>query len=274
MAAASAPWLGGVLDRLGVRKVVVSCLAVSGCAVASLAALTPALGHLRIVFGVLGLVMMGASPIAYSRAIFGWFDRSRGRALGVMLAGASLSGIVLPPVAQGLIDLWGWRLAWLVLGCATLAIALPSAVRFIRERQSPNVAGDIQPPEVPVAAAFRSRVFWTLVVVVFGGTVATNGALVHLVALLADRGVPASQAATSVSAMAAAGLIGRVVTGWLLEGLANATGAVVVSLVTGLRRTAHPVRRASHSGRIADAREERPTHRWNRMRPCMGGTLR
>jgi nitrate/nitrite transporter NarK len=148
-----------------------------------------------------------------------------------MLAGASLSGIVLPPVAQGLIDLWGWRLAWLVLGCATLAIALPSAVRFIRERQSPNVAGDIQPPEVPVAAAFRSRVFWTLVVVVFGGTVATNGALVHLVALLADRGVPASQAATSVSAMAAAGLIGRVVTGWLLDRFEAARVSVVLLLI-------------------------------------------
>jgi MFS family permease len=231
MAAASAPWLGGVLDRLGVRRVVVSCLAVSGCAVASLAALTPALGHLRIVFGVLGLVMMGASPIAYSRAIFGWFDRSRGRALGVMLAGASLSGIVLPPIAQGLIDVGGWRLAWLVLGCATLAIALPSAVRFIRERQPPSAASDVRTPEVPVAAAFRSRVFWTLVVVVFGGTVATNGALVHLVALLADQGVPASQAATSVSAMAAASLIGRVVTGWLLDRFEAARVSVVLLLI-------------------------------------------
>ena len=133
MAAASAPWLGGLLDRFGVRRVVVACLAVSGCAVASLAALTPALAHLRIVFGLLGLVMMGASPIAYSRAIFGWFDRSRGRALGAMLAGASLSGIVLPPVAQGFIDLWGWRIAWLVLGCATLAagtFALATAQSF------------------------------------------------------------------------------------------------------------------------------------------------
>src|SRR4030095_16899779 len=102
LAALSAPWLGGVLDRVGVRRVVVTCLAVSGCAVASLALLTPALGHLRIVFALLGLVTIGASPIAYSRAIFSWFDAHRGRALGVMLAGASLSGIALPPVAQAL----------------------------------------------------------------------------------------------------------------------------------------------------------------------------
>lgn len=64
LAAVSAPWLGGVLDRFGVRSVVLTCLAVSGLCVASLALLTPALGHLLIVFAVIGLVTMGASPIA------------------------------------------------------------------------------------------------------------------------------------------------------------------------------------------------------------------
>jgi MFS family permease len=86
-------------------------------------------------------------------------------------------------------------------------------------------------PEVPVSRALRSRLFWTLVIVVFGGTIATNGALVHLVALLSDRGVPADQAALSVSAMAGAGLVGRVVTGWLLDRFAAARVSVVLLLI-------------------------------------------
>jgi MFS family permease len=231
LAAVSAPWLGGVLDRFGVRRVVVTCLAISGCCVASLSLLTPALGHLRVVFAVIGLVTMGASPIAYSRAIFGWFTAHRGRALGAMLAGASLSGIALPPVAQALISAWGWRIAWLVLGLSTLTIALPSALVFLRERPSPRDAGGALVPEVPVSRALRSRLFWTLVVVVFGGTIATNGALVHLVALLSDRGVSADQAALSVSAMAGAGLVGRVVTGWLLDRFAAARVSVLLLLL-------------------------------------------
>src|SRR5262245_52947285 len=120
VAAASAPWLGRLLDRLGSRRVIVPCLAISGIGVAALSALTSAPWHFRLVFGVLGFVMMGASPIAYSRAIFGWFDEHRGRALGVMLAGAAISGIVLPAVAQTLISLLGWRRAWFALGTATL----------------------------------------------------------------------------------------------------------------------------------------------------------
>jgi len=231
LAAVSAPWLGGVLDRFGVQRVVVTCLAMSGFCVASLSLLTPALGHLRVVFAVIGLVTMGASPIAYSRAIFGWFSALRGRALGVMLAGASLSGIALPPVAQALISGWGWRTAWFVLGLSTLIIALPSALIFLRERPATLEVRQALVPEVPVSRALRSRLFWTLVVVVFGGTIATNGALVHLVALLSDRGVPADQAALSVSAMAAAGLVGRVVTGWLLDRFAAARVSVVLLLI-------------------------------------------
>jgi len=82
-----------------------------------------------------------------------------------------------------------------------------------------------------VFQALRSRLFWTLVVVVFGGTIATNGALVHLVALLSDRGVPADQAALSASAMAGASLVGRVVTGWLLDRFAAARVSVILLLI-------------------------------------------
>jgi hypothetical protein len=88
-----------------------------------------------------------------------------------------------------------------VLGLSTLTIALPTALLFLRERPSTLASGRDLVPEVPVSRALRSRLFWTLVIVVFGGTIATSGALVHLVALLSDRGVPADQAALSVSAM-------------------------------------------------------------------------
>ena len=205
-------------DRIGARRVIVPCLAVSGCAVVSLAAMTSSIWHLRLVYAVLGVVTMGLSPIVYPRAIFSWFDARRGQALGLMLGGAAMSGILLPPAAQMLIRLFGWRTAWTVLGLGTLLIALPVVVRYLHERRSsPTSDGTVQRPEVSVRTALRSRVFWTLAAVVFCGTVASSGALVHMVALLADRGVPASRAALAVSALAAASLAGRVVTGWLLD---------------------------------------------------------
>ena len=53
--------------------------------------------------------------------------------------------------------------------------------------------------------------------VLFLYSVAQNGALTHLVALLTDRGVSPARAATALAAMGGASLVGRFMTGWLLD---------------------------------------------------------
>ena len=68
-----------------------------------------------------------------------------------------------------------------------------------------------------MAEAMRSRAFWILIVVLFLFSIGQNGAMTHLSALLTDRGVSASEAAIAVSLMGAASLLGRLVTGWLLD---------------------------------------------------------
>ena len=62
-----------------------------------------------------------------------------------------------------------------------------------------------------------SRVFWILVIVLFCSSIAQNGAIAHLSALLTDRGVSARGGALAISAMGGASLAGRLVTGWLLD---------------------------------------------------------
>ncbi len=59
--------------------------------------------------------------------------------------------------------------------------------------------------------------FWIVVIVLFFASIAQNGAATHLSALLTDRGVTASGAAIALSVMGASSLIGRLVTGWLLD---------------------------------------------------------
>ena len=78
--------------------------------------LTASVAHLYAVCAVMGFATIGASGVAYSRVIFGWFDRLRGRALGTMLAGGMVSAIVLPPIVVRIIRTFGWRTAWVVLG--------------------------------------------------------------------------------------------------------------------------------------------------------------
>jgi cyanate permease len=96
-------------------------------------------------------------------------------------------------------------------------IGLPTVARFVAER--PAAAPD-RPAEhdgVTVRAALGSRVFWIVVVVLFGSSIAQNGALTHLSALLTDRGISAGGGALALSAMGGASLVGRLTTGWLLD---------------------------------------------------------
>jgi cyanate permease len=68
-----------------------------------------------------------------------------------------------------------------------------------------------------VREGVASRAFWILAVVLFCSSIAQNGAITHLAALLTDRGVSAGGAALALSALGGAGLAGRIATGWLID---------------------------------------------------------
>jgi MFS family permease len=215
--AACSPPLGVLLDRHGARRIIVPSLAVFGIAFASLALLTPHLSHLYAVCVVLGIVGNGTAQMAYTRTVASWFERRRGAALALMLAGGAVGAMVLPPVAQALIDRAGWRTACALLGAMVLAIGLPVVLAFVRERPATAAAPATTSHGASVREGLASRAFWILVVVLFGSSIAQNGAITHLAAMLTDRGISTGGAALAVSAMGGAGLAGRLVAGWLLD---------------------------------------------------------
>jgi MFS family permease len=215
--AVCSPPLGYLLDRVNPTRVIVPCLAVFGIAFASLSLLTPHIWHLYAVFFVLGVVGNGTAQMAYSRAVSSWFDARRGTALAIVMAGGAVGAMVLPPIAEALIARYGWRYACVILGAMVLVVGPPVAARFVRQRPQPPRTVATDSGGTSLGGGLRSRVFWILVAVLFGSSIAQNGAITHLAALLTDRGVAAHDAALAVSAMGAASLVGRLATGWLLD---------------------------------------------------------
>ena len=138
--AVCSPPLGLLLDRLRRAAHHRAGLAIFGGAFASLALLTPHLWHLYAVFVVLGIVGNGTAQMAYTRAVSSWFEKRRGAALALMMSGSAVGAMVLPPIAQALIDAVGWRTAYALLGGMVLVVGLPGVLAFVRERPSTAAA--------------------------------------------------------------------------------------------------------------------------------------
>ena len=92
-----------------------------------------------------------------------------------------------------------------------------AAAAFIRERTTLGPKAAVITKGFTVGEGLRSRTFWTLLAVFFASSIALNGAIVHLSALLTDRGVSENSASLAISVMGAASLAGRLTTGWLLD---------------------------------------------------------
>jgi MFS family permease len=216
--AAASPGLGFLLDRFGPRRIILPCILVFSFAYASLALLTPHLIHFYLAFFLIGLVGDGTAYLGYSRAISTWFDRRRGLALSIMLAGGGCGAMILPVIAQGVITHYGWRSAFVVLGFLALVVGFPLTALFVRERPvaAQGVHASVEVGE-SVSTALRGRIFWIIAATVFLYAISVNGAIAHLSALLTDRGVSTRGAAYAISIIGATGLMGRVLTGLFLD---------------------------------------------------------
>ena len=222
--AVCSPPLGHLLDRFGPRRVILPCMAIFGLAFGSLGFLTPRLAHLYAIFVLLGIVGNGTTQMGYSRAVSTWFDKRRGLALALVMAGVGTGSMLFPPLAQTLIAGYGWRTAYMVLGALVLLLGLPLTALFVRERpRDPHAAADSSGRTASgfagstVSEGLRSRAFWILIGTLLLSSVSMNGAITHLSPLLTDRGVSASSAALAASLLGMASFFGRLLAGVLLD---------------------------------------------------------
>ena len=206
------PLIGRLVDQGGARRMIMPAMVLFGLGVLSLAFLSAHLWHLYVVYLFLGVVSGGKGPVPYAKVIARWFDRKRGLALGITLAGISLGAFILPPLAQALITGVGWRRAYMVLGLLPVVISLPVVGVLLKESprgmgmwpdgatgpRAGATAPQGQEPGLSGREAWHTGTFWLLVGAFFLLAVSFHGQLIHLVPLLTDRGVSAPRAALAL----------------------------------------------------------------------------
>jgi MFS family permease len=228
------PGLGWLLDRYGPRRVILPCIVIFGAAFASLALLTNSLPRLFATFILIGMVGNATAQMGYARPVSTWFERHRGLALAVLMAGSSGGSILVPVITQNIVGSWGWRWAYVLLGAAPFLVALPLVWLFVREKEAGNREGVTAAPlpGVETSVAMRSRAFWILAATLFLTAMSTTGTITHLSALLTDRGIALREAAYAVSVVGGTSILGRLVTGWALDRYFGPRVAMILLFMT------------------------------------------
>jgi MFS family permease len=224
-AAFSAPLAGWFIDRYGSRKVILAGTATFGLILIANRLFSATLGGFYFFCVVLGVALHGVGPIPYGDLVSRWFDRNRGLAIGLMMLGIGLGAMLMPSIAQHLIARFGWHAAYAVFGGAVLLIALPTATFLLRTKPedldllSDGTLKQNTPPGLSAKEAWRSRTLWLLVCAFFLVSASVQGCVIHMAAMLGDRGVSIQRAALGSSLVGVAVLFGRVGTGYLLDRL-------------------------------------------------------
>ncbi len=208
--------VGWLLDRLGPRRVYLLGLTV----MASGLALTSRLQNLLqfyLFYGVwtgAGISILGLA--IHAATISRWFSARgrRGLAIGVAFSGTGVGILVLAPVVERFIALYGWRTAYLILAGLVALVGYPVVWFFLRDHPQelglwpdgarPDRAGWVDGSNgwekaVDVSwtwnAAARTGAFWLILAAGTFSLFTLRMVTVHQVAHFVDRGIPRLTAA-------------------------------------------------------------------------------
>ncbi len=227
--AISLPIIGRLVDRIGCRPILIfSMVAMTAC-LAAIPTFVTELWQLALVFLLIGTIAAGTNTVPYMPMISAWFDKYRGLAIGLSIAGIGLGYAYVPILLQYMIDSRGWRSGYYALSAIVIFIALPLVLIFLKESPAvmglkPDGATEGPQPKATrkdvgytTAEILRHREFWLLVLIFVVLSFVLNGMLAHLVPMLSDRGMTTSMAAAVAATEGITVFFSRIFIGYLVD---------------------------------------------------------
>jgi MFS family permease len=218
---------GYLIDRWGAKLTGMITIAASFIAILAMSMVGRELWHWWAAWAIFGIAGSFTSTV-WMAPISAVFDKGRGMAIAVTIAGASISATIAPPMTEWFVQNHGWRTAFVALAIVWCGLTLPLVLSFVPGRNTlaaEKGAGEYAGDEEAVPAltgmtareGFRSR---NLYLLFFASLISGLMALalhINLVPILTFTGISRADAIMIVSVMGIASLVGRLIAGWLMD---------------------------------------------------------
>ena len=234
------PFAAALMERIGMRAMMLLALVVTGIAVV-LTTQIRAAWQLQLLWGVIvGLGSGALSGWVAATVANRWFVERRGLVVGVLTAANATGQLIFLPILASAIEAVGWRVAVLVVSALALAL-VPLVALFIRDSPwqiglKPLGAPEGEAPTPPPAAignpftaairtltqGLRNRDFLLISGTFFICGASTNGLIgTHLIPNSVEHGMSEVVAASLLAVIGAFDIVGTIASGWLSDRFDN-----------------------------------------------------
>jgi MFS family permease len=220
--------VGFLIDKYGPRRIGLIGICVMSLAFASVGTATGSYANWIFLWFLISLGAAWTQPTIWTSAVSSRFDAGRGFAIAVTICGTSIAASLLPIITTEAIMEFGWRWAYVAIAAGYFLLAFPLNFLFFRGAADGPAHATSQTEEaMPIAVqaltgmeareAFRSLTFYRLSIAGLLFAFCAMASIVHFVPILTDRGLTPLEAAGIAGLIGIASLIGRFVTGYLLD---------------------------------------------------------
>jgi MFS family permease len=237
--------LGGwIADRYG-AKIVFIVMAFFTFLGLSLTSQANSLWNFFLSYSLLVGIGTGPNYVVATSIVTRWFSKKRGVALAVVTSGVGLGSIVMAPLAAYLIENYGWRLSFVILGFIALIIMITCSL-FFKKVPSENTAlsednnhGVAKPSErqqkeaeaFSLFQALRTRNFWTIVAIWVFYSFCLFTVMTHLVPYATDSGITPMDAASVLGVLGLASVPSRILMGILSDRFGRKPASLIGALL-------------------------------------------
>jgi MFS family permease len=234
------PVVGGLVDRLGPRRVILGGAVALGFS-SVLASQIGSLWHFYLTTGVLTAIgVCAAGWIATAALLAQWFASRQATMMGLAFSGMGVGVLTVGPLAQWLISTHGWRNAYLALGIGTLVFLVPLVWIGVHEAPRAATTATARASDAPgaggvrVRAALATRAFWALFFAYLCTPLAVFTIVTHQVAFAVDHGFPRMFVASIFGLTGFMSIVGRIVFGYAADRIGRALSATISYACTAI----------------------------------------